>query len=554
MTLSDKEIKVRRKYIKKYYSQKPSKYDRIRSYKDSTEKNKESSELGSNYEMRDEFTRDKDRIIHTKAFRRLQNKAQVYSHEKSDYYRTRLTHTLEVSQIARGIARNLNVNEDLTEAIALGHDIGHTPFGHIGEEVLDKIMRGEDDLGGNITYKIDYGGFKHNFNSLKILELVEHEDENRNGLKLTWQVLDGIVKHTSIKKEDKCWNWKRFVDKEEFFEEILNYDYNNQKINNTPFYENPLTIEGQIVRISDEIAQRTHDLDDSSKNNGNMFYYLKLIIEETSNSISKDMKGYETFEDLKEKLNLENILNDYSEEDLYMENDLRWDYCIKCMVSFFIRDVTENSMINIYDSEFNEVSKIKQLKKDYKRKYIYKNLITFSEVGKIFNRMIENFIENKIINSYEVNRFDGKGKFILRQLFKAYYENPKQMPQKQLKILDNMLDKNSEKYYKLKIGSKDVNEIKFNNPTLKDIKYSEINDLIKSLKLNDNKFKKLISKYPKDDLETKLNNIANDDSETDKLKHYLENHYAYLYVISNYISKMTDNYAEKEYKKLYLSN
>ena len=127
-------------------------------------------------------------------------------------------------QIARGIAKNLGVNEDLTEAIALGHDIGHTPFGHAGEEVLDKIMRGEDDLGGKLKYKINYGGFKHNFHSLKILDVIESKYENEEGLNLTWQVLEGILKHTKIKKNKKTWDLSRFVKKEHFFNPFVPTD------------------------------------------------------------------------------------------------------------------------------------------------------------------------------------------------------------------------------------------------------------------------------------------------------------------------------------------
>lgn len=161
--------------------------------------------MGGKYIDRNEFSRDRDRILYTNAFRRLQHKAQVYSNKKGDHYRTRLTHTLEVNQIAKSISKNLGLNIDLTESIALGHDIGHTPFGHAGEEVLDNIMKGKDDLGGKLEYTIDYGGFKHNMNSIKILEILE-EKNGEKGLNLTWQTLDGILKHTSIKNPIKVNN------------------------------------------------------------------------------------------------------------------------------------------------------------------------------------------------------------------------------------------------------------------------------------------------------------------------------------------------------------
>ncbi|MCE5312627.1 MAG: deoxyguanosinetriphosphate triphosphohydrolase [Nitrospiraceae bacterium] len=164
------------------------------------------------------FQRDRDRIIHSKAFRRLKHKTQVFLAPKGDHYRTRLTHVLEVSQIARTIARSLRLNEDLTEAIALGHDLGHTPFGHAGEAVLNKIHP---------------GGFEHAKQSLRVVDFLEHDGE---GLNLTQEVRDGIVKHSKGK--------------------------GGAIVSSNP-KEKPATLEGQIVRISDLIAYANHDLDDA---------------------------------------------------------------------------------------------------------------------------------------------------------------------------------------------------------------------------------------------------------------------------------------------------
>lgn len=158
---------------------------------------------------RTEFQRDRDRIIHSKAFRRLLNKTQVFISPEGDHYRTRLTHTLEVAQIGRTIARILGCNEDLTEAISLGHDLGHTPFGHNGELFLNEIHP---------------GGFHHNEQSLRVVDRLEKK-KDRYGLNLTWEVRDGILNHRSRNK--------------------------------------PSTIEGQIVRISDKIAYINHDIDDA---------------------------------------------------------------------------------------------------------------------------------------------------------------------------------------------------------------------------------------------------------------------------------------------------
>lgn len=172
-------------------------------------------------ELRTCYQRDRDRIIHSKSFRRLKYKTQVLLSPQGDHYRTRLTHTLEVAQIARTIARALRLNEDLTEAIALGHDLGHTPFGHMGEEALDEIAK-EEGL----------GGFKHAEQSLRVVDKLERNGE---GLNLTIEVRDGILKHS-----------KGQVDFSLGFSA-----------------DPPLTLEGMVVRISDCIAYLNHDLDDA---------------------------------------------------------------------------------------------------------------------------------------------------------------------------------------------------------------------------------------------------------------------------------------------------
>lgn len=160
-------------------------------------------------QVRTEFQRDRDRIVHSKSFRRLMHKTQVFLAPEGDHFRTRLTHTIEVSQIARTIARGLALNEDLTEAISLGHDLGHTPFGHSGETILNNLHP---------------GGFKHNIQSLRVVEVLEGS-KGRYGMNLTAEVKDGIVNHTGSVR--------------------------------------PFTLEGQIVKFSDRIAYINHDIDDA---------------------------------------------------------------------------------------------------------------------------------------------------------------------------------------------------------------------------------------------------------------------------------------------------
>jgi len=166
--------------------------------------------------IRTSFQRDRDRIIYSKAFRRLKHKTQVFIAPLGDHYVTRLTHTLEVSQIARTIARALNLNEDLAEAIALGHDLGHTPFGHIGEEVLNELC---------------HGGFRHNEQSLRVVDLLEKEGQ---GLNLTWEVRDGIVNHSKGQAD------------------ILGEGWGDVH-----------TLEGQICKIADIVAYVNHDVEDA---------------------------------------------------------------------------------------------------------------------------------------------------------------------------------------------------------------------------------------------------------------------------------------------------
>ncbi|MBD3218230.1 MAG: deoxyguanosinetriphosphate triphosphohydrolase [candidate division Zixibacteria bacterium] len=170
------------------------------------------------------FQRDRDRIIHSAAFRRLEYKTQVFVNHEGDHYRTRLTHTLEVSQISRTIARALKLNEDIAEAIALAHDLGHTPFGHAGEDILDSLMQKHAGL-----------GFNHNRQSLRVVDLIERRYPGFPGLNLSYEVREGIVKHET--------------------------DYDLAEIDNFNPNENP-TLEAQLVDLADEIAYNCHDVDD----------------------------------------------------------------------------------------------------------------------------------------------------------------------------------------------------------------------------------------------------------------------------------------------------
>ena len=535
--ISKKQIEENIKDIYRKYAQKPSINDR-------RFKNLDRIHPYYKFVNRNEFLRDRDRIIFSKAFRRLEHKAQVYSHEKGDHFRTRLTHTLEVMQIAKSIGKNLGLNEDLIEAIALGHDIGHTPFGHEGEKVLDMIMRGEDDLGGKLRFKINYGGFKHNFHSLRILDILERKYEYNKGLNLTWQVLEGILKHTSVKKNGKTWELYRFVQSPKFLIPFMKDEYLDFSV----------TLEGQVVAIADEIAQRQHDLDDGLRDKELGLMENRIIgeiqdaISDSINPLSRFLRAFPTLSSFinnyegkvtdknellqileerieereqKKKFQKSRLLNkikdikNYSKKQKLSRDILNTLEEIETQINFskdskkelssnyiwnsLVRDITEYFVLDVTLNSLNEIVKIeKEAKKNnynsiirYEtwsgRRYLTKKIVDFSDIGKKIDRKIENYINNSILNSYDVNRFDAKAYFIVRQIFKAYYSNPRQMPQELLNELSNRIQMNTNWYgskIRLKINVKDeikdvfIDDIKFNSSSPR-----EIDDLVKLLKL-----------------------------------------------------------------------
>ncbi len=224
------------------------------------------NELEHTYRTR--FQRDRDRVIHSSAFRRLEYKTQVFVYREGDYYRTRLTHSLEVAQIARSISKSLQLNEDLTEAVSLAHDLGHPPFGHTGQAVLNKLMK-------------PFGGFEHNQQSLRIVKFLEKKYPEFDGLNLSWEILEGICKH---KKDPE------------------NPITVNSKIKNP-------SLEGQVADRSDAIAYTAHDLDDGITSG------LLNASQLSANALWKENeteleKGYSNLDDkLKKYLMVRNIIN-----------------------------------------------------------------------------------------------------------------------------------------------------------------------------------------------------------------------------------------------------
>ena len=317
------------------------------------------------------FQRDRDRIIHSRAFRRLKHKRQVFLTESGDHYRTRITHTLEVSQLSRTMARTMGVNEELAEAIALGHDLGHTPFGHIGEVVLHDILSGADTLDGILPGR-DAGGFKHNYQSLRVVDVLEKK-YNWDGLNLTAAVREGILKHTRLRRQ--------VIHYPGFNLEGLHYEL-----------DNATTIEGQIVAVCDEIAQRTHDLEDGIR------------------------AGFVSLERVRELPVIREI-----DRCTGVKLDDRFIYrnaLIRSLVNFLVTDVMEATLERI--DTFIDLSG--------RSSHFDTLLVWFSDRVNPLQEELDRFIASEIIRIASEERSDDQAREIIRTLFRSYFLQPGLLP------------------------------------------------------------------------------------------------------------------------------
>lgn len=430
---------------------------------------------------RNEFQRDRERIVNSKAFRRLVDKAQIFSADKGDHYRTRMTHTLEVNQIAKAISTCLQLNLDLTEAIALGHDLGHTPFGHQGERTIRDILFNQELEGlfniqiDNFDYKSELGGFKHNYQGIKVLTELEEKYVEYPGLDISFQVLEGILKHTKLKDAQI----KEFIN-EKFVDE-LHID--------KPFCTN---LEGQVVAIADEIAQRGHDIDDAITSG-------LINIDEILESLS----AYK-FQDLYEKIKEEKINIDSYKRHYVDERELTIGRIISAIVNYFIDDVVEKSK-----------SLIEEYVGDKTCGIFDEKLINFSERGELCCHFLEKIINKKVIANAEVARFDYNANVVIRKLFELYYKNPKLLHSGKIRkiYIDTLLCENE--------GVAD-SAVDFQNGNL-DIVGEEI---------------RKITSVP-------IKDLSNEDEMIIfcKRKILIRN-------IADYIAGMTDSYAMQEYRKI----
>ncbi|KPK34098.1 MAG: deoxyguanosinetriphosphate triphosphohydrolase [Betaproteobacteria bacterium SG8_40] len=309
-------------------------------------------------EGRSEFQRDRDRIVHSTAFRRLEYKTQVFVNHEGDLFRTRLTHSIEVAQIARSVARNLMLNEDLVESIALAHDLGHTPFGHSGQDALNDCMR-------------EYGGFEHNLQSLRVVDLLEQRYGAFDGLNLCFETREGILKHCSQA------NAKKLGDVGERF-----------------LLKKQPSLEAQLANLADEIAYNNHDVDDGLRS------------------------GLITLEDLLEVPVFLRHLEEVRREFPDLQDRRLTHETIRRMINTFVTDLTGESRRRIGEYAPDDIEAVRA----------GPMLISFSDDVKRLQQALQTFLRARLYKHYRVQRMANKAKRIVRELFSAFLEEPQLLP------------------------------------------------------------------------------------------------------------------------------
>jgi len=307
------------------------------------------------HSYRTRFQRDRDRVIHSSAFRRLEYKTQVFVYHEGDYYRTRLTHSLEVAQITRSICKSLQLNEDLAEAIALSHDLGHPPFGHTGQKILNQLMQ-------------DYGGFEHNKQSLRIVKLLEKRYPEFQGLNLTWEVLEGISKHSKDEENPICKKaGHRFP-----------------------------SLEGQVADVADGIAYNAHDLDDGITS--------KLL------DLTK-LRGVALWKE-NEKLLDEKYSN--------LDFKLKKYQVVRRIINDLITDFREHTLKKLQEFEIESSAAVRTAPQ---------RVAGFSSEVDAKNRELKSFLFKNMYTHRKVRRMEFKTQLYLTEIFAAYRKMPDLLPE-----------------------------------------------------------------------------------------------------------------------------
>jgi len=307
---------------------------------------------------RSEFQRDRDRIIHSTAFRRLEYKTQVFVNHEGDLFRTRLTHSLEVAQIGRTIARILQLNEDLVEAVALAHDLGHTPFGHAGQDALNACMR-------------EHGGFEHNLQSLRVVDLLEERYAEFDGLNLTFEAREGILKHCSLGHAEKLGDvGERFINRQQ------------------------PSLEAQIANLADEIAYNNHDVDDGLRSG--------LITEEQLAEVQLFARHQGEVRGLYPTLTGRRVVTE----------------TVRRMINTLILDLVNTTRINIENSGVQTLDDVRAAPP----------LAAFSPALLDEHRELKRFLHRNLYRHYKVARMSAKAGRIISDLYTAFTGDARLLP------------------------------------------------------------------------------------------------------------------------------
>jgi dGTPase len=307
---------------------------------------------------RTEFQRDRDRIIHSTAFRRLEYKTQVFVNHEGDLFRTRLTHSLEVAQIGRAIARSLGLDQDLVEAIALAHDLGHTPFGHTGQDALNACMQ-------------DHGGFEHNLQSLRVVDKLEERYAEFDGLNLTFETREGILKHCSLPNAKLLGEiGERFLNKQQ------------------------PTLEAQVANLADAIAYNNHDVDDGLRSG--------LIELDQLSHVAVFARHLDEVKQRYPQLAGRRVIHE----------------TVRRMINTLITDLVAQSTKNIQHAHPHTLDEVRAAPP----------LIGFSDSIHTEQRELKHFLRTQLYQHYRVNRMSGKARRIIKALFEAFMDDPKLLP------------------------------------------------------------------------------------------------------------------------------
>jgi dGTPase len=309
-------------------------------------------------EARGEFQRDRDRVIHCTAFRRLEYKTQVFVNHEGDLFRTRLTHSIEVAQLARSIARRLNLNEDLVEAISLAHDLGHTPFGHAGQDALNECMR-------------EFGGFEHNLQSLRVVDLLEERYGSFDGLNLTFETREGILKHCAENVARTLGDvGERFLD-----------------------HTQP-SLEAQLANLADEIAYNNHDVDDGLRS------------------------GLITLDQLKEVPLFRRYFDEAQRLYPAASERRRINETVRRIINALVHDLVTQSEANIAAAAPASIADVRRAPP----------LIAYSETAHQESLTLKRFLRDQLYQHYLVQRMSAKGRRIIRELFQSFMEDARLLP------------------------------------------------------------------------------------------------------------------------------